>query len=62
MICEEKGIAYGLTECALGAPELRAIHPLGKMPVLSHGDVGLFESMPPAAPPGRAKPSQRSHR
>ena len=44
MVCEEKGIAYGLTECALGAPELLAIHPLGKMPVLRHGDVALFES------------------
>ena len=44
MVCEEKGIAYGLTECALGAPELSAIHPLGKMPVLRHGDVALFES------------------
>jgi glutathione S-transferase len=44
MVCEEKGIDYGLTECALGAPELLAIHPLGKMPVLRHGDVGLFES------------------
>lgn len=44
MVCEEKGIAYALTECALGAPELLAIHPLGKMPVLRHGDVALFES------------------
>jgi glutathione S-transferase len=44
MVCEEKGIDYALTECALGAPELRAIHPLGKMPVLRHGDVKLFES------------------
>jgi len=44
MVCEEKGIDYELTECALGAPELRAIHPLGKMPVLRHGDVTLFES------------------
>jgi glutathione S-transferase len=44
MVCEEKGIDYGLTECALGAPELLAIHPLGKMPVLRHGDVALFES------------------
>src|ERR1700688_933479 len=44
MVCEEKGIAYGLTECALGAPELSAVHPLGKMPVLRHGDVALFES------------------
>ena len=44
MVCEEKGIDYELTECALGAPELSAIHPLGKMPVLRHGDVALFES------------------
>ena len=44
MVCEEKGIDYGLTECALGAPELSAIHPLGKMPVLRHGEVELFES------------------
>ena len=44
MACEEKRIEYELTECALGAPELAAIHPLGKMPVLRHGDVELFES------------------
>ena len=44
MVCEEKGIAYRLTEAMLGAPELRAIHPLGKMPVLRHGAVELFES------------------
>src|ERR1700722_16002927 len=44
MVCEEKGIDYVLTEKPLGAPELRAIHPLGKMPVLRHGDVELFES------------------
>jgi glutathione S-transferase len=44
MVCEEKGIEYILTEKMLGAPELAAIHPLGKMPVLRHGDVELFES------------------
>jgi len=44
MVCEEKGIDYLLTERMLGAPELFAIHPLGKMPVLRHGDVELFES------------------
>ena len=42
-VCEEKGIDYLLTERWLGAPELLAIHPLGKMPVLRHGDVELFE-------------------
>jgi len=44
MLCEEKGIDYDLTEAMLGAPELRAIHPFGRMPVLRHGDVVLFES------------------
>jgi glutathione S-transferase len=44
MVCEEKGIDYVLTEVLLGAPEIFAIHPFGKMPVLRHGDVELFES------------------
>ena len=44
MVCVEKAIDYTLTETTLGAPELRAIHPLGKMPVLRHGEVELFES------------------
>lgn len=44
MVCEEKGIEYVLTEAQLGAPEIRAIHPFGKMPVLRHGDFELCES------------------
>ena len=44
MVCEEKGIDYVLTETPLHSPELLAIHPFGKMPVLRHGDVELFES------------------
>src|SRR3954468_217831 len=44
MVCEEKGIDYVLTETPLSAPEIFAIHPFGKMPVLRHGDVKLFES------------------
>jgi glutathione S-transferase len=44
MVCEEKGIDHTLTEVPLGAAELAAIHPFGKMPVLRHGDVELFES------------------
>ena len=44
MVCEEKGIEYVLTETPLHAPELFAIHPFGKMPVLRHGNVELFES------------------
>ena len=44
MVCEEKGIDYTLTETMLGAPELREVHPAGRMPVLRHGDFQLFES------------------
>jgi glutathione S-transferase len=44
MVCEEKGIDHAFTEVLLGAPELAAIHPFGKMPILRHGDVELFES------------------
>jgi glutathione S-transferase len=44
LVCEEKGIDYLLTERLLHAPEISAIHPLGKMPVLRHGDFVLFES------------------
>lgn len=44
MVCEEKGIEYVLTERPLRAPELFAIHPFGRMPVLRHGEVELCES------------------
>ena len=44
MVCEEKGIEHTLTEKPLGAPEILAIHPFGKMPVLRHGDFVLCES------------------
>ena len=32
MVCEEKGIDHAMTEVPIGAPELRTIHPFGKMP------------------------------
>jgi len=44
MVCEEKEIEYTLTQMSLQAPELRAIHPFGKMPILRHGDFALCES------------------
>jgi glutathione S-transferase len=44
MVCEEKAIDYVLIETLLGAPELRRIHPFGKMPVLRDGDLELCES------------------
>jgi glutathione S-transferase len=44
MVCEEKEIDYLLTETPLRAPEIFAIHPFGKMPVLRHDDFELCES------------------
>jgi glutathione S-transferase len=44
LLCEEKEIAYTLTERPLRAPEILAIHPFGKMPVLRHDGLELFES------------------
>jgi glutathione S-transferase len=44
MVCEEKAIDYTLTEVWIGAPELATIHPFGKMPVLRHDGIELFES------------------
>ena len=43
MVCEEKGIDYTMTDVLMGAPELNAIHPFGRMPVLRHGDLELFD-------------------
>jgi glutathione S-transferase len=40
----EKGVDYDLKPAPPHSPELNAIHPLGKMPALRHGDVTLFES------------------
>ena len=44
MVCEEKGIDYTLTEVPLRSPQIFAIHPFGKMPVLRHADFELCES------------------
>lgn len=44
MLCIEKDIDYVLIEMGLRAPALFTVHPLGKMPVLRHGELALFES------------------
>jgi glutathione S-transferase len=42
--CMEKGVPYTLTPARPHTPEVDAIHPLGKIPVMRHGDLALCES------------------
>jgi glutathione S-transferase len=42
--CEEKGVNYTLTPARPHAPEVNAIHPLGKVPAFRHDAVELCES------------------
>jgi glutathione S-transferase len=42
--CEEKGVAYTLIPVRPHTPEVDAIHPFGKIPVMRHGAVTLCES------------------
>jgi glutathione S-transferase len=42
--CIEKGVPYDLVPVMPHTPEVDAIHPFGKIPVMRHGDVTLAES------------------
>ena len=42
--CAEKGVSYTLVPVMPHTPEVDAIHPFGKIPVMRHGDVTLSES------------------
>jgi glutathione S-transferase len=44
MVCEEKGVPYDLVPAPPHSPEIDALHPLGKVPGMRHGDVELCES------------------
>src|SRR3982074_1630719 len=44
LVCEEKGIDYELKAAPPLSPEVNAIHPFGKLPVMRHGDFALCES------------------
>ena len=44
MAALEKGIAYDFVEARPHSPEVKAIHPAGRVPVMRHGDATLFES------------------
>src|SRR5919205_3858512 len=59
LLCEEKAIVYAWKETPLRAPDLYAIHPFGKMPVLRHDDLELFESKAIATYLDRSFPGPR---
>ncbi len=44
MACVEKGVPYTLSPAPPHAPEVQAVHPLGKIPAMRHGDVTLGET------------------
>src|SRR5260370_32982827 len=44
VVCEEKGIPYLHRPARPREPEVAAIHPFGKIPVMRHGDFELCES------------------
>ena len=44
MVCEEKGVPYEYKPERPHTPDVDAIHPFGKIPVMRHGDVTLCES------------------
>ncbi|MGZ5816954.1 MAG: glutathione S-transferase family protein [Croceibacterium sp.] len=44
MVCEEKGVPYEHKPERPHTPDVDAIHPFGKIPVMRHGDVTLCES------------------
>jgi glutathione S-transferase len=44
MACAEKGVAYDLVPARMHTPEVMAIHPFGKIPVMRDGDITLCES------------------
>ena len=44
MAAHEKGVPYEFISAPPHSPEVKEIHPAGKIPVMRHGDVTLFES------------------
>jgi glutathione S-transferase len=44
MVAHEKGAPYEFVVARPHSPEVKAIHPAGKIPVMRHGDTTLFES------------------
>ena len=72
VVCEEKGIPYEHKPARPHEPEVAAIHPFGKIPVMRHGDFELCESkaiatyldpcLPGPAPISHRAPPRGAHR
>jgi glutathione S-transferase len=45
LAADEKGVDYDLTTLVHGSEEHLRLHPFGKMPVLQHGEVFLYETL-----------------
>jgi glutathione S-transferase len=41
MACHEKGVGYDLVPARPHSPEVKAVSPVGKIPVMRHGDLAL---------------------
>jgi glutathione S-transferase len=44
-VADEKGVSYELVVLPYRSPEHLALHPFGKVPILQHGDVFLYETL-----------------
>ena len=44
LACEEKGVPHRLEEIEIGSARNLAMHPFGKIPIMEHGEVRIFES------------------
>lgn len=44
IVAHEKGVPYEFVVAPPHSPEVIAIHPAGKVPVMRHGDITMFES------------------
>jgi glutathione S-transferase len=45
LVAAEKGVPYRLAPIVSGSPEHLRLHPFGKMPVLQHGEIVIYETL-----------------